>query len=168
MEKTTQYRKRITRILVALAVFITIYGVVDALLKPVKMRGNQLAAVLSSAESVTAGEYRDLLGNRHYEDLLTEVKLTSRQAQDLAAIFRGYVWLADTGKACLFNPHHQIACTMPDGSAHIIHICFACGDIALDDGPAYDMRGWEPDIRKLLEAAGVPIRENLYRYEPAK
>jgi len=57
---------------------------------------------------------------------------------------------------------------MPDGSAHIIHICFACGDMALDDGPAYDMRGWEPDIRKLLETAGVPIREDLYRYNPAK
>jgi hypothetical protein len=31
-----------------------------------------------------------------------------------------------------------------------------------------DMRGWEPDIRKLLETIGVPIREDLYRYNPAK
>jgi len=127
-----------------------------------------MVEILNSAQSVTVREFRDYFGAKIYHELLTERSLSASQVKQLSSVFSDHSWVTDSGKACLFNPHHQIACTMPDGSAHIIHICFACGDMALDDGPAYDMRGWEPDIRKLLETAGVPIREDLYRYNPAK
>jgi len=163
-------RTSLRRVTLAAAFVITILVLLWFTLphfQPTRVRGQQMANLLSTAQTVTVREYRDYLGGMLYAELLTERKLTTAQTQQLATTLKAHSWLADAGKACLFNPHHQLACTMPDDSTHIIHICFACGDIALDDGPPMDMRGWEPDIRKLLETAGVPIRENLYRYNPA-
>jgi len=149
-------------------VSILLVGFVLLHFQPARKRGAQISALLAAAQNVTVYEYRDFSGIQFYEDLLTEVKLTSGQAQELAAIFRDYPLLDDTGKACLFEPHHQIRLTTSGGSAHVLHVCFQCGDLALDDGPAFAMNNWEPKLRTAFEKAGVPIRQNIYRYNPPK
>ncbi len=136
--------------------------------QPARKQGAKIATLLAGAQNVTVLEYRDVSMNRFYEDLLTETKLTPDQAQELGRIFEDNPLFYDTGKTCLFEPHHQIRFTAASGSEHVIHVCFQCWDIALDDGRAFDMSSWEPKLRAAFGKVGVPIRQDIYRFDPAK
>ena len=131
---------------------------------PSIVQGSKLRGLLSSAARVTAFEYSLIRADSSYADLLTERDLTSQQISGISSAFRP-IGVLRSHKACSFEPHHKLVCTMKDGSRHDIHICFQCGDIRVDSGGIFDMSLWESTLRKALLDAGIPVRPEKYRIE---
>lgn len=125
----------------------------------------KVRTILSKAKSVSLAEYRRVTEDLEYSEELMRKTLTSDQIKTISSAFRGLGWM-DGAKACMFEPHHALICTMPDGTTHTIHICFSCHDVAIDSGRPFDIHSWASEVKSAIEGCGVPIRPDTYRFGP--
>lgn len=128
------------------------------------VEGGRFRAVLAEARSVTVREYALSRGDGTFGELLKEKTLTPAEAAALARAFSGW-GLIDGGKACEFEPHQQVLCTMRDGATREIRICFQCNDAQLDSGRVRDIGPWREALKTALGKADMPVRLDKYRYE---
>jgi hypothetical protein len=154
------------RIFIAIAVCLVLTTVALAvlILMPSYEQGAELRSLLASASRVSVVEYGWSRADRVYADPLTKKDLSPGQIGKIAHAFSALGWL-DAGKACDFEPHHKLICVMKDGVTHEVHLCFKCGDAAIDSGLPFDMSPWEAELEKSLNAAGIPVRLDAYRFE---
>lgn len=131
---------------------------------PLFQKGAEIRAILSDAKSVSLVEYRTVTEDLVYSDELTRKALSPDQIKTISSAFIGLGWM-DGGKACMFEPHHVLTCTMPDGGTRTIHICFHCHDVAVDSEPPFDFHSWAPSVQAAFESCGIPVRSELYRVE---
>ncbi|CAN5909395.1 hypothetical protein BH11VER1_BH11VER1_09520 [soil metagenome] len=146
------------------AVLLFAATLVWGIISPSYSKGKQLRSLLLNASKVSAHEYGISRHDRTYDEILTRKDLMPQQIAAISDSFSVLGWI-DAGKACDFIPHHQLICTMKDGSTHLIHLCFTCGDIAIDSGVAFDMMLWEESLKKNFLEAGIPVRTESYRHD---
>jgi hypothetical protein len=132
---------------------------------PLFQKGAEIRAILSDAKSVSLVEYRAVTEDLVYSDELARKTLSPDQIKTISSAFRGLGWM-DGAKACEFEPHHTLICTMPDGMTRNIHICFSCNDVAIDSGRPFDIHSWAPAVKAAIEGCGVPVRADIYRFGP--
>jgi hypothetical protein len=133
------------------------------LLRSFYEKGASYRDLLRDADSVTISEYRVRTGDGTYQDLLVRKTLDRAQAQALSRCFSG-MSLLTRASYCHFEPHHEIICTMPDGSIHHIHLCFKCQQAAIDSGTPIDMSPWVPALSHELAALGLPVKLDEYQF----
>jgi len=132
---------------------------------PLFQKGAEIRAILSEAKSVSLVGYRIVTEGREYSDELARKVLNLNQIRTISSAFSGLGWM-DKGKACEFEPHHVLLCTMPSGATRTIHICFHCDDVAIDSGYPFDSHSWAPALKKAIENCGIPVRPGIYQFIP--
>jgi hypothetical protein len=163
MSRVTSIWKR-AFLAIAVCLVAAIAVLAALILLPSYTQGAELRSLLASASHVSAVEYGWSSADRVYADPLTKRDLKSGQIKEIAHAFSALGWL-DAGKACDFEPHHKLICVMKDGTTHEIHLCFKCGDAAIDSGQPFDISPWEAELEKSFLAAGIPVRLDAYRFE---
>lgn len=158
--------RTLKRIALALGILLVFVGLVAGVVWfPLFQKGAEIRAILSDAKSVSLVEYRTVTEDLVYSDELTRKALSPDQIKTISSAFIGLGWM-DGGKACMFEPHHVLTCTMPDGGTRTIHICLSCNDASIDSGRPFDIHSWASAIQTAIEDCGVPVRRDSYRFIP--
>lgn len=125
---------------------------------------HSIVTVLDGSKSVRVVEHSSRFDNHgrdqqsYREVIYSTVTLTPdqiksiRRALPLSLDYSGFLSLA-----CIFDEHHRIEIAQKDGKTFVLHICFHCGEIILNDEEHSRIMpiGWPSRLNAFMSSLGL-------------